>query len=63
MDDLELTIKGDTERAFCECEVRDLFDVLKAMAVETNCSVRAVFENAKGDQFTISYQRLKGGAA
>lgn len=65
MNELELTITGDPERAFFECgiEVRDLFDVLKAAAIETDCSVSAVFRNAKGDQFTISYQRSEGGAA
>lgn len=57
MNDLETTIIGDPERAFSERGIRELFDALKAIAVETNSSVRAEFEYANGDLFTISYER------
>lgn len=73
MKEIETTIMGDPEKAFgnmdgelnaCRAalDMKALCESLRILGVETNSSVKAVFEYADGATLTISYQSKKGAA-
>lgn len=77
MDDLELNIMGDPEKAFGESynqkddllgvmlagDMRALAESMRDLGERCNCSVKASFEYADGATLSISYEHAKGGAA